>query len=66
LLIEANYDSTKFIKAVGDISIDYLHLDAHETAFFRRVLQDSGRIRLWSSFDPKSSPNTHNGLRIAR
>jgi hypothetical protein len=24
------------------------------------------RFGLWSSFDPKSSPNAHNGLRIAR
>ena len=44
LLIEAKYESTKFIKAVGAIPLDHLHLDSHEAEFFRRVLQDSGRI----------------------
>ncbi|WP_420631530.1 NACHT domain-containing protein [Candidatus Leptofilum sp.] len=44
LLIDASYESTKFIKAVGAIPLDHLHLDSHEVEFFRRVLQESGRI----------------------
>lgn len=44
LLIDAQYDSTRFIKAVGDIPIKHLHLDSDEVVFMRRLLQDSGRI----------------------